>query len=126
MRADSHYVDLLSARPPTHRERTLPPRSIEAPGLPDVAVSRPLVDSVRRHGVLEPLLVQNRGGRYRLISGYRRLAAALEAELPSVPCLLHDVDDDEASRIAEAVDIEGDLDAGSSSVDSPRAGFLAG
>ncbi len=126
MRAESHYVDLLSSRSAPHRERTLPPRSIEAPGLSDISASRPLVDSVRRNGVLEPLLVQSRGGRYRLISGYRRLAAALEAGVPTVPCLLHDVDDDEASRIAEAVDIDTTRIEGAAAADRRNPAFLAG
>ena len=41
-----------------------------------------LAEDIRQHGrVLQPLLVQMRGGRYRLIAGRKRLAAAVAAGL---------------------------------------------
>jgi hypothetical protein len=61
-----------------------------------------LVDSVKRHGVVEPLLVQKRGRQYRLIAGRKRLAAALAAGLREVPCIVHAVSDDEARALAAA------------------------
>jgi ParB/RepB/Spo0J family partition protein len=104
MRADAHYVDLLSARSTARREQMLEPRSIDAPGLSDVA-DGPLLDSIRRHGIVQPLLVQQRNGRYRLIAGKRRLAAAITAGLRTIPCLVLDVDDDEARQLGEASNV---------------------
>lgn len=45
-----------------------------------------LADSLRKVGVLQPLLVEARGGRYRIHAGHRRYLAARLAQLQSVPC----------------------------------------
>ena len=47
-----------------------------------------LVESIRVHGILEPLIVnkQNDGSTYVLIAGERRFRAALSLEMGSVPC----------------------------------------
>jgi hypothetical protein len=56
---------------------------------------------VRKHGVLEPLLVQqSRRGKHRLLSGHRRLAAARAAGLGEVPCVLYSLTDADAAEIA--------------------------
>ncbi len=47
-----------------------------------------LRDSVARRGVVQPLLVEKSGDRYRIISGHRRFQAALEAGLECVPALV--------------------------------------
>ncbi len=53
-----------------------------------------LRDSVAASGVLQPLLVRKIGkGTYQLISGERRLRAALMAGLRRVPCVVHNVDE---------------------------------
>lgn len=56
----------------------------------DKAALQSLTDSIRRYGILQPLLVQSDGERYRLIAGERRLRAAALAGLRSVPCILYD------------------------------------
>ncbi len=49
----------------------------------------PLVDRVRKTGALEPLWVMEKGrGQYRLLDGFRRLAAARKAGLEEVPALI--------------------------------------
>lgn len=51
-----------------------------------------LADSIRVHGILQPLSVRRKGGgRYELIAGERRLRAAMICGLPEVPCLVMDV-----------------------------------
>jgi len=102
MRADSHYVDLLTSKPAPGRERLLSPRDIEAAPFAEPSSIRPLVESIARFGVLQPLLVQNRQGHHRLIAGHKRLSAALAAGMTEVPCRIYDVDDEEAARLAEA------------------------
>ena len=102
MRADAHYVDLLTSRPSGGRDRMLAPEDIESPAITDAAMIRPLVESIARHGVLQPLLVQHRHGKYRLIAGHQRLSAAVAAGVREVPCRLYDVSDEEATRLADA------------------------
>jgi ParB-like chromosome segregation protein Spo0J len=55
--------------------------------------------------VLQPILVQTRGGRYRLIAGRKRLAAAISAGLREVPCLVQRVDEEQAGQLAEATNL---------------------
>ncbi|MFN8525320.1 MAG: ParB/RepB/Spo0J family partition protein [Chloroflexota bacterium] len=50
-----------------------------------------LTDSIREHGVLQPLGVTDEGGYFRLVFGSRRRAAAIAAGLAEVPCLLLEV-----------------------------------
>lgn len=60
-----------------------------------------LVASIRRHGVLEPLLVRERpDGGHELISGERRFHAAMMAGLDEVPCVELEIKDQEALEIA--------------------------
>lgn len=51
-----------------------------------------LADSIRMHGILQPLTVRRRnGGRYELVAGERRLRAAMICGLTEVPCLVLEV-----------------------------------
>jgi ParB family chromosome partitioning protein len=59
-----------------------------------------LAESIRRHGVLSPLSVRYRLGRYELVAGERRLRAARLAGLTEVPCLVLDVDSAQSGAIA--------------------------
>jgi len=106
MRADPHYVDLLASRAAASRERSVPVASLEKPAVADVPALVPLIESLKKHGVLQPLLVQERNGSMRVIAGRRRLAAAIAAGLREVPCIVHDVSDEGAAalRIASNVD----------------------
>jgi hypothetical protein len=103
MRADPHYVDLLASRSSAGRERVLSTQSIEAPLIADPSPA--LVESIKRDGILQPLLVQQRDGRHRLIAGRKRLSAAVAAGLREVPCVVFDVDDEEAGRLADASNV---------------------
>jgi ParB family chromosome partitioning protein len=53
-----------------------------------------LADSIRTHGVLQPVLVRPLGNGYQLVAGERRLTAAQRAGLLKVPALVRDVPDD--------------------------------
>lgn len=59
-----------------------------------------LADSIRRYGVLNPLSVRVRQGRYELVAGERRLRAARLAGLEEVPCVVLDIDADQSGAIA--------------------------
>ena len=55
-----------------------------------------LVESIRVHGVLSPLLARPKGEGYELVSGHRRRLAAQKLDLPTVPVLVREMTDDEA------------------------------
>ena len=55
-----------------------------------------LVESIRVHGVLSPLLARPKGEDYELVSGHRRRLAAQKLGLPTVPVLVREMTDDEA------------------------------
>ena len=61
----------------------------------DAALSE-LMESIRTHGVLSPLLARPKGESYELVSGHRRRLAAQKLGLPTVPVLLREMTDDEA------------------------------
>ena len=59
-----------------------------------------LANSIRRHGILQPLSVRRMGTGYELIAGERRLRAGILAGLTEVPCLLMRMDDKESGIAA--------------------------
>jgi ParB family chromosome partitioning protein len=59
-----------------------------------------LVDSIRTHGVLQPLLVRAAGEGYQLIAGERRLISAKKAGLHQVPCRVLSLTDQQVSEVA--------------------------
>ena len=59
-----------------------------------------LTESIRSHGVLQPLSVRRVGTAYELIAGERRLRAAVAAGVTDVPCILMNMDDQESGMAA--------------------------
>lgn len=59
-----------------------------------------LSDSIKRHGVLQPLLVRRCGEVYELIAGERRLRAAILAGLETVPCIIRESDSSNSAELA--------------------------
>lgn len=59
----------------------------------DEAALAEMVESIGRHGILQPLLVRPADGGYQLIAGERRLLAARKAGLARVPCRVIHLDD---------------------------------
>jgi len=59
-----------------------------------------LADSIRRHGILQPLTVRRSGLGYELIAGERRLRAAQMAGLTEIPCIIMQMDDQESGMAA--------------------------
>lgn len=97
-----HYVDEILAASRMPQLRLVPLSKIES-SLPSASEGiEGLVDSIQEFGVLQPLLVRRDRGRYELLSGAKRLAAAATAGLNEVPCLVLEVDEIEARRLAEA------------------------
>jgi len=71
-----------------------PRRSFEDESLKELS------DSIREFGILNPLTVRLRNGKYEIVAGERRLRAAKMAGLEDVPCILIDVNMEDASLIA--------------------------
>lgn len=59
-----------------------------------------LADSIRQHGILQPLSVRRVGTGYELIAGERRLRAAQLAGLNEIPCIVMTMDDRESGMAA--------------------------
>lgn len=59
-----------------------------------------LADSIREHGVLQPLVVRKLGDRFELIAGERRLRAAQAAAWEQVPVQVRDVTDRQMAELA--------------------------
>ena len=59
-----------------------------------------LSDSIRQHGILQPLSVRRGAEGLELVSGERRLRAARLAGLSQVPCMVVDVDQESSSLLA--------------------------
>jgi hypothetical protein len=104
MRHGRHYVDELLGDAPLRTVREIPLSEIESPLEPveDAALLEGLEESIRTLGVLEPLIVGRRGHQYRVVAGMRRLRVARRIGLGTVPCLVHDVDDEKLARMREA------------------------
>ena len=59
-----------------------------------------LSDSIRQHGILQPLSVRRIGTSFELIAGERRLRAAQIAGLTEVPCIIMTMDDKDSGMAA--------------------------
>ncbi len=66
----------------------------------DEEALRELSESIRAYGVLHPLTVRLRAGKYELVAGERRLRAAKMAGLREVPCMVVDVNLEDAGLLA--------------------------
>ena len=59
-----------------------------------------LAESIRQHGILQPLSVRRIGTSYELIAGERRLRAGILAGLSEIPCIVMTMDDKESGMAA--------------------------
>ena len=59
-----------------------------------------LTESIRRHGILQPLSVRRVGTGYELIAGERRLRAGIRAGLSEIPCIIMRMDEQESALTA--------------------------
>jgi ParB family transcriptional regulator, chromosome partitioning protein len=79
--ASQVHVDLIE-RNPFQPRKDFDPESLKE-----------LVDSIKQHGVLQPLLVRPSGAQYQIIAGERRWLAAKQAGLETVPCRVLELED---------------------------------
>jgi ParB family transcriptional regulator, chromosome partitioning protein len=85
-----HQIELASIVP-----STLQPRKDFAR---DVLLE--LIDSIRQHGIIQPLIVRQVGTRFELIAGERRWRAAQELGLATVPAIVRTANDLEVLELS--------------------------
>ena len=61
---------------------------------------RELTESIREHGVIQPVLLRSMGDTYQLVAGERRLRAAKEAGLERIPALIREMTESEMMEIS--------------------------
>lgn len=59
-----------------------------------------LADSIRQHGVVQPILLRQNGERYVIVAGERRFRAARLAGLEKVPAIVKDLDETQVMEVA--------------------------
>jgi ParB family chromosome partitioning protein len=103
MRHDEHYVEALAASASSPIGRLLPIDQIDPnPNQPRQVMGdlSELVASITEKGILEPILVRRRQGRFQIVAGERRYQAAVQAGLSEIPVIVRDMEDDEVTEIA--------------------------
>ncbi|MDA9220274.1 ParB/RepB/Spo0J family partition protein [Gammaproteobacteria bacterium] len=102
-------LDALLGSPSTNNQRTvkdIDPGSIGAGRFQpranfDEDKLLELTDSIKKHGVLSPILVRELGlNKYEVIAGERRLRASIKAGLKTIPCLVDQKKDQDALESA--------------------------
>ena len=59
-----------------------------------------LSDSIKKNGVLQPILVRKKGANYEIVAGERRYQAAKLAGLEEIPVSIREISDDEVFQLA--------------------------
>ena len=84
------YIDIRDIRPnPAQPRKYFDPNGIEE-----------LAESIRSHGIIQPLVVRQSGKVYEIVAGERRWRAARAADLAKVPCLIREFTDEENMLVA--------------------------
>src|SRR5437764_13712604 len=104
---------LIGTRPPRATEPVGPHEKIHQISLTSIFPSglqprkdfapeplQELIDSIRQHGIIQPLIVRQVGGRCELIAGERRWRAAQEIGLIEVPVIIRSANDLEVLEIS--------------------------
>ena len=59
-----------------------------------------LAESIKKHGVIQPIIVRKISDKYEIIAGERRYKASVIAGRKTIPAIITDVDDKESAEIA--------------------------
>ena len=109
MRHDAHYVETLAASAGAPVGRMVPIDQIDPnPDQPRQAMGdlSELIASIAEKGIIEPIVLRQRGSRYQIIAGERRYQAAIQAGLLELPGVIRDVDDTEMLELALVENIQ--------------------
>lgn len=100
---DNHFVDEISDRTLTPVIRNIPidkiVTNVNQPRK-DFGNLNELIESIKERGVLEPILIRPKNGRFEIVAGERRYRAAKLAGFREVPCIEYDVADNEALELS--------------------------
>jgi len=72
----------------------------------DEAALAALGESIRKHGILEPIIVRPRDGRFEIVAGERRFQAAVQVGLKQIPVTVRELDDRTTMEIALSENLE--------------------
>ena len=103
MRHDEHYVEALAASAGTPIGRLIPIDRIDPnPNQPRQVMGdlSELIASIAEQGIIEPLVVRQRGDRFQIVAGERRYQAAVQVGLRELPVVIRDVDETEMLELA--------------------------
>ena len=103
MRHDEHYVEALAASAGTPIGRLIPIELIDPnPNQPRQVMGdlSELMASIAEKGIIEPLVVRQRGDRFQIVAGERRYQASVQAGLRELPVVIRDVDEAEMLELA--------------------------
>lgn len=65
-----------------------------------------LSESIKEHGIIQPLVVRKLGDKYEIIAGERRYKASTMAGLTKVPVIISDIDDNKSAEVALVENIQ--------------------
>ena len=100
---DGGHVDALTALPGEPIGRRVPIGQLDPnPNQPRQRMGdlSELMASISTQGIIEPLVVRQRGDRYQIIAGERRYQAAVQVGVTEVPVVVRNGDDGEVIEIA--------------------------
>jgi len=103
MRHDEHYVEALAASAGTPIGRMIPIDQIDPnPNQPRQVMGdlSELIASISEKGIIEPLVVRQRAGRFQIVAGERRYQAAVQVGLRELPAVIRDADETEMLELA--------------------------
>jgi ParB family chromosome partitioning protein len=72
----------------------------------DEAALATLGESIRKHGILEPIIVRPRDGRFEIVAGERRFQAAVQVGLEELPATIRELDDRTTMEISLSENLE--------------------
>jgi ParB family transcriptional regulator, chromosome partitioning protein len=103
MRHDEHYVEALASSAGSPIGRMIPIDQIDPnPNQPRQVMGdlSELMASIAEKGIIEPIIVRQRGTRFQIIAGERRYQAAIQVGLREIPIVIREVDDNEIIEVA--------------------------
>jgi ParB family chromosome partitioning protein len=103
MRHDTHYVESLTASSGAPIGRLLPIDLIDPnPDQPRQIMGdlSEMMASIAEKGIIEPLIVRQRLGRFQIVAGERRYQAAVQVGVLELPVVIREVDDAEILELA--------------------------
>ena len=65
-----------------------------------------LSESIKQHGIIQPLVLRRLGNKYEIIAGERRYKASIMAGLKTVPAIISNIDDNQSAEIALVENIQ--------------------